>query len=276
MERIAPHATQPRALILAAGVGCRLDDGTPESQRKPKALLEFGGKSLLARHVEILRGAGVASITVITGFAGAFIRAALAELRDGPPVSVLVNPDFREGSVVSLYAGREVLRTGDPVILMDADVLSDRRLMARLLDSAIPNCLLLDRAIGPGDEPVKLCVRDGRIVDFRKRPTLPYDWHGKSVGFFRFTAATAADLADRVEQYIATGRRAMEYEEPIRDMIIASNATDAAGTHDTATPADAGHPGHFGFEDISGLPWTEIDFPEDVEKARALVPELRA
>ena len=30
----------------------------------------------------------------------------------------------------------------------------------------------------------------------------------------------------------------------------------------------------FGFEDISGLPWTEIDFPEDIVKARALLPEL--
>ncbi len=51
------------------------------------------------------------------------------------------------------------------------DVLYDERLMARLLDSALPDCLLLDREIEPGDEPVKLCVRDGRIVDFRKRPT---------------------------------------------------------------------------------------------------------
>jgi choline kinase len=30
----------------------------------------------------------------------------------------------------------------------------------------------------------------------------------------------------------------------------------------------------FGFEDISGLPWTEIDFQEDVAKAAALLPEL--
>ena len=169
---------------------------------------------------------------------------------------MLVNPDFREGSVVSLCVGREVLRTGDPVILMDADVLSDRRLMARLLDSALPNCLLLDRAIEPGDEPVKLCVNDGHIVDFSKRPSLPYEWHGESVGFFRFSAATGRELADRAEDYLTTGRRAMEYEEPIRDMII------------------AGDPDRFGFEDISGLPWTEIDFPEDVVKARALVPEL--
>ncbi len=36
----------------------------------------------------------------------------------------------------------------------------------------------------------------------------------------------------------------------------------------------ASAPERFGFEDISGLPWTEIDFPEDVEKARALLPAL--
>jgi choline kinase len=258
MSTMDRGALRPRALILAAGVGRRLSEKTPEHLHRPKALLEFGGKSLLARHVEILRGAGVTAITVIIGYDGESVRAALAELLDGPPVTVVVNPDYREGSVVSLHAGREVLRSGDPVILMDADVLYDRRLMGRLVDSALPNCLLLDREIEPGDEPVKLCVREGRIVDFDKRPQRPYEWHGESVGFFRFSAAAAAELADRTEAYVTSGRRALEHEEPIRDMIVASQAD------------------RFGFEDISGLPWTEIDFPEDVAKANALVPELVA
>jgi hypothetical protein len=93
----------------------------------------------------------------------------------------------------------------------------------------------------------------------------------------RFSAATAVELT---EAYVATGRRAMEYEEPIRDMIIASNV------YDTAKPGDAGNPGRFGFADISGLPQSEIDFPEvdfpeiefpeNMMKARALVSELVA
>jgi choline kinase len=258
MSSTSRHAPGPRALILAAGVGRRLGDDEPEHLRRPKAMLEFAGKSLLARHVELLREAGVTSITVVIGFAGEFVRAALAELTNGPPVAVLVNPDFREGSVVSLWTGREVLRSGDPIILMDADVLYDRRLLARLVGSALPDCLLLDREIEPGDEPVKLCVRDGRIVDFHKRPRVAHQWHGESVGFFRFSAAAALELADRAEDYVTSGRRTMEYEEPIRDMILESA------------------PDRFGFEDISGLPWTEIDFPEDVRKARALLPELIA
>ena len=250
--------TGAHALILAAGLGRRLGGTTPEHLRGPKALLDFDGKSLLERHIGILRQSGVSEITVVIGFGGELIRAALAALAVDPPVSVILNPDFHEGSVVSLWAGREVLRSGKPLILMDADVLYDWRLMARLVESERPDCLLLDREIEPGDEPVKLCVRDGRIVDFHKRPTAPHEWHGESVGFFRFTPQAAAELAGRAEEYVLSGRRDMEYEEPIRDMILASVAN------------------RFGFEDISGLPWTEIDFPEDVLKANALLPQLVA
>ena len=240
------------ALILAAGVGRRLSEA-PAHRGKPKSLLEFDGVSLMARHLAALRQQGVTDITVVAGFEAEALRAVL----DGQPgVTVVLNPDYREGSVVSLWAGRAVLRSGAPVVLMDADVLYDGRLMARLLGSEHPDCLLLDREIEPGDEPVKLCIQDGAIVDFHKRPTMPHQWHGESVGFFRLTPGTAAELADRAEDYVTTGRRGMEYEEPIRDMILQSP------------------PDRFGFEDISGLPWTEIDFPEDVAKATLLVPEL--
>jgi choline kinase len=251
-----PNTASPKALILAAGIGRRLGEPEVGQRGLPKAMLNFGGQTLLARHIGILRRLGVSDITVVIGFAAAEMQAALAALNEGPPIRVAANPDFREGSVASLWTGRAVLRSGVPVILMDADVLYDVRMMARLIDSSNADCLLLDREIEPGDEPVKLCVRDGRIVDFHKRPNEPHDWHGESVGFFRFSASAAEELADRAEDYVATGRRMMEYEEPIRDMIIAS----------------AAH--RFGFEDISGLPWTEIDFPEDVVKARALLPEL--
>lgn len=258
MPSSLPSTVRPRALILAAGFGRRLGGGEPNQPHLPKALLDFDGKSLLARHIAILRQLGVTDITVVIGFGAEHIREALAELEQGSRIDVVVNPDFREGSVVSLWAGRSVMRSGAPVLLMDADVLYDTRLMARLLNSTLLNCLLLDREIEPGDEPVKLCVRDGRIVDFRKVPSEPHEWYGESVGFFRFSPDAAAELADRAAEYVTTGRRLTEYEEPIRDMIIASAA------------------GRFGFEDITGLPWTEIDFPEDVVKARTLLPDLVA
>jgi choline kinase len=249
------QAAKPRALILAAGIGLRLHDGRPNGEELPKALLRFGGRSLLERHLALLRSAEVSDISIVVGYREETIRKKLDE-NGGESPRLIVNRDFEMGSIVSLLAGREVLEGGTPVILMDADVLYDARLLTRLLRTDKPNCLLLDREIEPGDEPVKLCVSNGHIVDFHKRPKVPHDWHGESVGFFRFTPEAAAELAERAKAYVELGQTSLEYEEPIRDMIL------------------AGPPERFGFEDISGLPWTEIDFPEDVVKARELLPLL--
>ena len=243
-----------RALILAAGRGQRMGTDVP-----PKALLRFGGDSLLARHLAILDVCGVHQVAVTIGYRASDMREEVARHRGDGSVSLIENPSFRDGSIVSLWHGREVLRSGAPVLLMDADVLYDRRLLTRLLGSPHPNVFLLDREIEPGEEPVKLCIANGRIVDFHKRPQREYQWHGESVGFFRFSPEIAAELADRVEAYVTAGQTDLEYEEVIRDMVVAYGGRG------------------FGFEDISGLPWIEIDSPEDVQRAEAAVlPQLIA
>jgi choline kinase len=244
-----------KAVILAAGVGRRLDGG---DDHPPKALLRFDGKTLLQRHLEILASCGVRDVGIVVGYRAEAIEAELGRLGRRGDVQTLFNSRFREGSIVSLWTARQALAgAGDrPLLLMDADVLYDRRLMARLVGSAHANCLLLDRNIEPGDEPVKLCVRGGRIVDFQKRPTVAHEWHGESVGFFKFSPAIAASVAERCDAYVANGQAAFEYEEAIRDLILESL------------------PGTFDFEDISGLPWTEIDFAEDLRRAMTEVLPL--
>lgn len=240
-----------KAVLLAAGIGQRLGDG-PE--HRPKALLRFGSRTLLERHLAILRAFGISDIAVTVGFRADLVADEVERLKLADAVRLISNPDYREGSIVSLWSARDVLTSGAPVLLMDADVLYDRRLMTRLLDSTIANCLLLDRDIEPGEEPVKICINGGRIVDFHKRPRKDYEWHGESVGFFRLAPDAAHELAGRVAGYVGNPEcRRLEYEEAIRDMILESPQRS------------------FGFEDISGLPWTEIDFPEDVLRARDLV-----
>ena len=248
IDKFTSASTVHDALILAAGVGRRLG----QNHRGPKALLDFAGQTLLARHVAALRLAGVARITVVVGHERAAIEAEIARI-DGS-VDLVVNPSFRCGSVVSLACGRAVLDGGNPVVLMDADVLHDRAMLPRLLASAHPNCLLLDREIEAGDEPVKICLAGDTIVDFAKRPERAHDRVGESIGFFRFDAATARALGERAVRLAGNGDSDLEYEEAIRGMILDG-------------PAD-----RFGYEDVTGLPWTEIDFPEDVERARRLLP----
>ena len=238
------------ALILAAGVGRRL----AASHAGPKALLPFGGRSLMARHIAALRDAGVASITVVTGYEEEALRAHVAACdRD---VGVVSNPAFREGSILSLLAGEAAVAGAAALVLMDADVIYERAVLARLLDDGHPDLFLVDRDIEPGDEPVKLCVRDNRIVDFAKLPQAAHDWHGESVGFFRLAAPTAAELFARARAIVAAGNRNAEYEAALREMVV------------------AGPPDRFAFADITGCAWCEIDFPADVERARALLGRI--
>ena len=240
-----------KAVMLAAGVGNRLfgDDGT----QLPKSLLRFDGKTLLQRHVENLLDVGVEELELVCGFRMAEI---IAEAETWSPpgfIRPVKNKDFREGSVISLSTARAALRSGVSVLLMDADVLYDPALLHRLIDSKSENCFLLDRAIEDDDEPVRICVRDGEIIEFGKIVEGDFDLVGEWPGFLRMSPLIAAQLADACEAYVTDGKLDVTCEFAIRDVLLAAPS------------------GTFGFEDISELPWIEIDFPSDLDRAKRIV-----
>jgi len=245
-----------RAVLLAAGRGLRLG---PLGQERPKCLLPFAGRSLLARHVECLRALGVDEIVLIVGFREDEVHAELAALAGASRPTTVTNPRFERGSVVSLWTAREALCAGGDVLLMDADVLYDRAILARLVEGGAGNVFLIDRKFDDGgQEAVKLCLRRGVPVEFRKRlaPELEYDLVGESVGFFRFSEPIARALAARCGEYLAADRLDEPYEEAIRDLLLE-------------------RPAEFRVEDITGLPWIEIDFPDDVRRAQEeILPRL--
>jgi choline kinase len=242
------QSTALHAIILAAGRGSRLADHNPDGH--PKCLMEFGGRSLLARHLDLLWRFGVGAVDIVVGFEGSRIIEHVSGLDSRPHVGWHFNPRYEQGSVLSLWAAEDTLKSGNPVLVMDADVLYHPAILQRLVDTPIENCYLLDRDFLPGDEPVKIAVRDGVMVDFRKRlaADLAYDTLGESVGFFRFGAEMAQTICEECARFDAEGLEDAPHEEALRNVLRSQ-------------------PGRFGFEDVSGLPWIEIDFPEDVERA---------
>jgi choline kinase len=243
--------------MLAAGIGARLSGG--DDRFSPKALLRFDGKSLLERHIDILRRFGVGPMTLVVGYHRAEIAAEVAALGADGFVRLVDNPDYRFGSMVSLWAARDALAAGADVLFMDADVLYHPDLIGRLVHSRHASCLLMDRDFEPGDEPVKLCLRDGAPVEFRKVVDVAYDTVGEWPGFLRLSPATARLVAAALQDLVDAGRFELPYEEAFRRVMLAAPA------------------GTFGVEDITGLPWIEIDFPADLERARDVVlPRLRA
>ncbi len=245
------------AIILAAGRGSRLAEHNPEG--RPKCLLEIGGRTLLERHLDLLHALKIRSVDLVVGYEADQIVDHVAKLHSRPQVAYHFNPRFQQGSVVSLWAAKETLTQGSDCLVMDADVLYHPDILKRLIETRYSNCFLLDGDFIPGDEPVKIAVLNGRMVEFRKKlePDLNYDLLGESVGFFRFSADMSRQLAEECGRFEAEGLADSPHEEAIRNLLLRE-------------------PGSFAFENVSGLPWLEIDFPDDVIRAKEkILPSIR-
>jgi choline kinase len=239
------------AIILAAGVGKRLH---ATSGGRPKCLIEIGGASLLRRLLESLAACGVAEAVVVTGFGADAVRSAVAAPPPGIAVRTLFNARFEEGAILSLATARELLDR--PVLVMDADVLCSTAMLRRLVASPHPSCFLLDAGSENTGEEQMLLVRDGRVRNIVRGGAPGYDLMGESIGFLKLDAGAARVLRELLDRQIAAGRTGIEHEEVYPELLARMEV---------------------GFERVDGMPWTEIDFPEDVERAaREVLPRLEA
>ena len=234
-----------KAIMLAAGIGRRLHGRHP-----PKPLLRVGGKSLLERHIEVLRSRGIGHLVLIVGHREPELRWEVDRLGADDFVHLQRNPDYMRGSILSLWSARATLNSATGVLVMDADVLYHPGLLDRLLASPHADCLLLDREFEPGDEPVKVAVSDGQVVDFGKRINgAALDLLGEWPGFVKLSAPACRALVGIMHELIEAGRIDAPMEDAVRELIFR-------------------HPGVLRWEDITGLPWIEIDFVRDLERAR--------
>lgn len=234
-----------KAIICAAGRGVRLGESSP------KILLEFGGRTLLEWHALRLAETGVHDVVLVTGYLRDQIGRALPEIgaRHGLRMRELVNERFHEGSVLSLGAALpEMEGNRDPILLMDADVLYPAEMLERLIRSPHGTALLLDRGYSiRDDDPVLVPVKDGRPFEFRKKWTGAADFVGESIGFFKIGPGDLPLLIDETRARSVAADVRDSYDDVLRAMVLADR---------------------FGCEDVTGLPWTEIDFPEDLALAR--------
>jgi choline kinase len=247
-----------RAIVLAAGRGRRLRQ--VKGKQSPKCLLQFGGMSLLERHLRMLRQVGVEDVVLAVGFQYQLVEAELDRLQWQPQPEIVLNPRFEQGSMATVRAVTHVLSGGGDVLLMDADVLYDERILRPLTDGRGPaNRLLMDCSFEPNAEAVKVCVHKGLPIELRKQipDTLTYERIGESIGFFRLTESAARRVAAIAAEYIDDGQVELPHEEALRDLLLERSAS-------------------FEIVEVTGAPWIEIDFPDDVARAQDIVRHLHS
>lgn len=238
-----------KAIILAAGVGKRLWEVT---QHRPKCLIEIGGRSLLHRYLESLAAVGIRRADIVVGYKQEMIRAAVAGDSCGIGVTFWANEEFHRGSISSLWVARSAF--DDDTIVMDADVLFHRELLRRLVSSPFENALLMDETVTQTGEECMVVVAGERVIALTKTLPARYDYAGEGVGFLRVRYADTPRVVSSLRGYIEKNMWHMEYEDALLEYF-----------HDVRV----------GHEKIGGLPWTEIDFINDIKKAELeVLPRL--
>lgn len=232
-----------KAVILVAGVARRL---APLTDRTHKALLPVGGRSLLDRMLDGLAACAVDEAVLVVGHCADQVRRAGGTARGPMRIRYVENPGYQTGSILSLWCARETLLR-DSTLVMDADVLFPERFLTALAATPAPSALLLDRDFQDTGEEVKLYAVGDRVVALGKK-VVPEAWEvvGEGVGFFKCSAAHASEYVRLLAESIQETGGANEYEDALHRLLA-------------RVPV--------GWVDVTGLPWTEVDFAEDLRRA---------
>ena len=165
-------------------------------------------------------------------------------------VECVHNPEYRKGSSISLYCARDVI-SRESTLIMDADVVFPREFLRRLVRSASANALLIDRGFADTGEEVKLYTQRDRVIALGKK-FVPKTWDriGEGIGFFKCGAEAGPVLVQLLEHVIEQSHGLCEYEDALHLFLTRQHVEGV---------------------DVTGLPWTEVDFVEDLRRAEAEV-----
>jgi choline kinase len=237
-----------RAIILSAGQGSRL---LPLTAERPKCLIDFSGRTLLAWQVEMLARHGATRIDVVTGFMTDMVEAELARLqRPGLTLRTRFNPFYKVAdNLGSCWIARDAM-DGDFLILNGDTLVSDgivERVQAG--GAGWPIAVTVDTKPHYDSDDMKVTRIGDRLAAIGKTLTAEQS-NAESIGFLAFRGEGVALFRDTVEAFMRTPAGVENWYLKIIDSIAPT--------------------GKVGTVSIEGQHWAEVDFLNDIEAATKL------
>jgi choline kinase len=236
-------------VILAAGIASRL---RPLTASMPKCLLPVGGIPLLQRSLTSLQQTGVRDVVLVTGFRHEQIEAFVHSLSADLNISFIHNDRFEStNNNYSLWLTKPVV-LGSDMVMMDSDILFDRRILEAVLGASHQDVLALRKSRDLGNEEIKVeCDRQGYVRRIGKEVNAR-NAAGESLGIERFSGPTTHLLFASLDR-----RKHLNefYEASFQEAIDAGAKILPVETTD--------------------LPCIEIDTPDDLRAADAIARRIR-
>ena len=237
-----------KAIILAAGIGSRI---RPLTDNCSKSLLRIGDKTILEMMISHIQDCNINEIVFVTGYLENQIKEYVKNNNQDLKAYFVTNERYTETNT-----GFSLLLTKDSVgdsdfIKFDADVVFDKEILERLLDSPEESALCIDRNIQLDAEEIKVVVDDKNRILKANKTIDPKEAIGESIGIEKIGKETAKRLFQELEEMMQDEKNHQEYYEAAYERLIEKGES-------------------FHALDITGLDWVEIDTNEDFELARKI------
>ncbi len=171
------------AIILAAGEGKRL---RPLTNDKPKGLIEFLGRNILERQIDIFKECGISDISIVTGFNGEMIQFA--------NINYFQNPNYQTTNMVeTLFCAESKL--DESTIISYGDIIFEKTILEKLMNSEHEISVIIDlawkeywekRFHNPLEDAESLMLKDGYITDIGQKPQNFEQIKGQYIGLMKF------------------------------------------------------------------------------------------
>jgi choline kinase len=245
--RLAPQRRPPlEAVVLSAGQGRRL---LPLTRSLPKCLLPIApdGRTVLDLQIATLASCGVERVTVMVGFGAEQVESHVrARPSDGCEVRTVLNPLHRHSDNLVTAWLASTLVQGD-FVLLNGDTIFEREVLQRVLDARGSVRVAVNRKDSYDSDDMCVWVEDTGLIAIGKdhRDRSP---NGEAIGLYAFAGGGVAAARRGFERAVAEADGLHSWYPPVIGKLARTEAFETVP--------------------IDGLWWTEIDVPEDLEKAR--------
>ena len=200
-----------RAVILAAGMGIRL---RPLTYKIPKPLIKVDGISLIERSLDHLNELKIKDVIIVLGYLNELFRKKIGKKYKEIQITYIYNPEYStSGSMYSLSKTKESIN--DDIILLEGDLLYEKKALEILLNSPEPNEILVAPLSGSGDE-VFICVNNSNeLTNLGKNINNKQDAIGELVGISKLSLDFLLALYNKAQEDYERKKFLFHYEEVI-------------------------------------------------------------
>jgi len=238
-----------KAIILAAGRGIRLNNGLPSPF--PKTMEMINGISIIHYQIKNCLKQGINKFVVVVGYQKNILQQHVLEVLSEEQVAFVENEVFEKtNTLYSLYLCQKFMN--EDIIYFNADVLFHPFILRKLVKGEDCSMLMIEIK-KVGEEEVKVRTEYGIIKEIHKQIP-PHIAEGEFIGIAKFVERDLSCFCECLEFGVHHGQ-ANNYFEYAVNMMCLDRELRAIYT--------------------DGLPCIEIDFPEDLQRAKVeLFPEI--